>query len=308
MNYVELHIGDYEKATAHLTACEDGIYGRLLRRYYDTEAPLPVDLKAVQRLVRARTRDESEAVDTVLREFFQETPEGWRHGRCDAEIAKFQEKRAKAKRSAEARWSASGSPSDRNANASPNAMRTHSEGNAHQTPVTSHQTKALHPAGLTTDPPAAAVAAGAEHRGDIVGQFEGHAAPARATPNPVAAFAIALCAAGVQVTAANPDLIAYHREGGAPEDLVALSKLDAFRGKPAAYLIRAARRMLAEGAPVITGAPHENRSRGGDGRSARGQSLADRARAKHDDRAGGRSEPAAGADDVLEGEAYRVGP
>src|SRR3546814_2598331 len=46
MNYVELHIGDYEKATAHLTAIEDGIYGRLLRRYYDAEGPLVADLKA----------------------------------------------------------------------------------------------------------------------------------------------------------------------------------------------------------------------------------------------------------------------
>lgn len=91
MNYVELHIGDYDKATAHLTACEDGVYGRLLRRYYDTEAPLPLDLKALQRLVRARSRDEKEAVETVLDEFFQKRDDGWHHPRCDEEIARFQE-------------------------------------------------------------------------------------------------------------------------------------------------------------------------------------------------------------------------
>ena len=87
MNYVELHIGDYDKATAHLTACEDGMYGRLLRRYYDTEAPLPLDLKVLQRLVRARAKDEREAVETVLDEFFQKREDGWHHPRCDEEIA-----------------------------------------------------------------------------------------------------------------------------------------------------------------------------------------------------------------------------
>jgi len=150
MNYIELHIGDYEKATAHLTAVEDGIYGRLLRRYYDTEQPLPADLKAVQRLVRARSREEREAVVTILEEFFQQDGDGWRHRRCDEEIARYQEKRAKARRSAEARWNASKSGCRRNANASPDAMRTHSEGNAHQSPVTSTTPDTTHSAHTTS--------------------------------------------------------------------------------------------------------------------------------------------------------------
>ena len=91
MNYFELHIGDYDKATAHLTACEDGIYGRLMRRYYDTESPLPDDLKAIQRFVRARARDEKAAVQTVLDEFFVLEADGWHHKRCDEEIAQYQD-------------------------------------------------------------------------------------------------------------------------------------------------------------------------------------------------------------------------
>src|SRR3546814_14658440 len=63
MNYVELHIGDYEKAPAHLTALEDGIYGRLLPRHYAAEGPLVADLKALQRLLRPRTRDEGTSGD-----------------------------------------------------------------------------------------------------------------------------------------------------------------------------------------------------------------------------------------------------
>lgn len=132
MNYVELHIGDYEKATAHLTACEDGMYGRLIRRYYDTEAPLPLDLKALQRLVRARSKDEKEAVETVLEEFFLKDIDGWRHKRCQEEIERYHEKRLKAQRSANARWNRC----DGNANASDDVMRTHSEGNALQSPDT----------------------------------------------------------------------------------------------------------------------------------------------------------------------------
>jgi len=91
VNYFELHIGDYDKATSHLTACEDGIYGRLMRRYYNTESPLPVELKAIQRFARARSREEKEAVETVLEEFFVLESDGWHHKRCDEEISKYQE-------------------------------------------------------------------------------------------------------------------------------------------------------------------------------------------------------------------------
>ena len=132
MNYYEHHIGDYDKSTSHLTACEDGIYSRLLRRYYDTESPLPVDLAAVQRLVRARTKEEKIAVHAMLVEFFSLADDGWHQIRCDKDIEKFRDKSAKAKRSAESRWNPQ---CERNANAS----KTHGKRNAHQTPDTNHQ-------------------------------------------------------------------------------------------------------------------------------------------------------------------------
>lgn len=147
MNYFEHHIGDYEQATSHLTACEDGIYGRLIRWYMASETPIPVDLKVVQRRIRARSRDEIQAVETVLDEFFELRATGWHQHRCDEEIARFKDKQAKAKRSADARWSAHRLDSEGNANASTAGhavdMRTHSEGNAPrarpQTPDTRHQ-------------------------------------------------------------------------------------------------------------------------------------------------------------------------
>lgn len=90
MNYYEHHIGDYDKNTSHLTACEDGIYSRLIRRYMDKEAPLPADVDQVKRLARARDKLERKAVDDVLAEFFTLEADGWHHKTCDESIAAYQ--------------------------------------------------------------------------------------------------------------------------------------------------------------------------------------------------------------------------
>lgn len=100
MNYYQFHIGDYMAHTAHLSAVEDCAYRRLLDSYYLTEKALPLDVKACARLVRMREHEED--VNTVLREFFTETPGGWVHARCDEEILKYQDKNAKVKASARA--------------------------------------------------------------------------------------------------------------------------------------------------------------------------------------------------------------
>ena len=99
MNFYPFHIGDYASATAHLSILEDGVYRRLLDCYYTREEPLPVDVRQCCRLVRAQSPDERQAVDDVLREFFELTPHGWRHSRCDDELAHFVAKREKARAS-----------------------------------------------------------------------------------------------------------------------------------------------------------------------------------------------------------------
>jgi uncharacterized protein YdaU (DUF1376 family) len=138
VNYFEDHIGDYAAATAHLTWDEDMAYTRLIRAYYHSEKPIPQG--QAYRLARATTPAQRKAVDAVLAEFFTLQDDGYHQKRCDEEIARFQDKQAKAKRSAQARWNAKPPQSEGNANASPDAMRTHSEGNAprHQTPDTSN--------------------------------------------------------------------------------------------------------------------------------------------------------------------------
>ncbi len=91
MNYFQLHLGDWAQGVAHLSLLEEGVYLRLLRRYYAEEKPLPSDIAACQRLAGARSQDEREAVAVVLQEFFALTDEGYRNKRADQEIAKFHE-------------------------------------------------------------------------------------------------------------------------------------------------------------------------------------------------------------------------
>ncbi|MFK7088666.1 YdaU family protein [Chromobacterium violaceum] len=170
MNYYEHHIGDYAEATAHLSFVEDAAYSRLIRKYYALEGPLPADLRAVQRLICARTDEEREAVEIVLGEFFTLADDGYHNARCDEEICRFREKQEKARRSANARWNkgkqhndgdaddkdaalpsqsgrnanASKPEQPSNANASPSEyerMETECKSNAHQSPDTNTEDK-----------------------------------------------------------------------------------------------------------------------------------------------------------------------
>lgn len=132
MNFYPFHIGDYATHTAHLEPMEDLAYRRMLDLYYLREGPLPVDVQEVARLVRLRQH--AEAVEAVLREFFDLTDTGWVNERCEAELAHATTKREKA------RASAMRSVAVRTANAEPalserstNAERTLSDRSATNT-------------------------------------------------------------------------------------------------------------------------------------------------------------------------------
>lgn len=141
LNYYEHHLGDYAAATGHLSLLEDAVYMRMIRRYYIDEAPLPADRAKIARLVGARSEDEIAAVNVVLDEFFLEQADGWHSKRCDEEIARYRDKQAKAKASAKASWTGKRTPKDQShSERIADAERTHSEGNALQTPDTSNQT------------------------------------------------------------------------------------------------------------------------------------------------------------------------
>jgi uncharacterized protein YdaU (DUF1376 family) len=104
VNYYPFHIGDYLSATRHLSWEEDAAFRRLLDTYYTTEKPLPLEPRAVCRLVLATTDSQREAVRVVLEEFFDRTAEGWVNRRADAEIEAMREKQAKQRAKANKRW------------------------------------------------------------------------------------------------------------------------------------------------------------------------------------------------------------
>lgn len=91
MNYFDHHIKDYAEATSHLTFVEDAALSRCIRKYYATEKPLPAEIPAVQRLVACRTKEEKDAVATVLREFFVLMDDGWHKAEIDEAIQRYQD-------------------------------------------------------------------------------------------------------------------------------------------------------------------------------------------------------------------------
>jgi uncharacterized protein YdaU (DUF1376 family) len=85
MNFYKRHIGDYIKKAGHLTLLEHGIYSRLMDVYYTREAGIPEDKAA--RLIGARSKDEQQALASVLEEFFDLVDGMWIQNRCEEEIA-----------------------------------------------------------------------------------------------------------------------------------------------------------------------------------------------------------------------------
>ena len=86
MIWYKFHLGDYITHTMHLSDAEDLAYRRLLDLYYMSERPIPLDTESVSRKIRL----DLDITESVLKEFFEHTEEGYRNHRCDIEIAKYQ--------------------------------------------------------------------------------------------------------------------------------------------------------------------------------------------------------------------------
>jgi uncharacterized protein YdaU (DUF1376 family) len=106
VHFFKLHLGDYAQATAHLSFIEDAAYVRCLRKYYADEKPFPADIPTIQRLVGARSKQEKDAVERVVKEFFFLDGNLYRNKRADEEISQYESKSLKAKESAGARCDA----------------------------------------------------------------------------------------------------------------------------------------------------------------------------------------------------------
>lgn len=90
MHYFKFNNPDWHLSTGHLSAEEEGIYLRLIRHYYDTEKPIPLETESVFR--RLRLSDLSEKALSILQEFFVETEKGFSHTYCNKIITEYHKK------------------------------------------------------------------------------------------------------------------------------------------------------------------------------------------------------------------------
>lgn len=140
MRYFKHNIGDYAAATQHLSFVEDAAYHRMMRHYYATEKPLLSDLKALARVLGARTKEEKEAIVTIANEFFTLEGDGWHQRRCDVEISFFQEKSSKASASGKKGGRPKREPNPLETNETHKASASEPESGRfnHQKPTTTH--------------------------------------------------------------------------------------------------------------------------------------------------------------------------
>ena len=138
MHYFKFNIGDYARSTRHLSNEEDLAYRRLLDMYYETEAPIPLETQWVAR----RLRIASDVVEIVLTDMFERTEDGWRHARCDADIAEYHRKAERNR----ANGKGGGRPKTVTNKPKENPVGFQSEpsGNLNHKPLTTNQEPLLH--------------------------------------------------------------------------------------------------------------------------------------------------------------------
>jgi uncharacterized protein YdaU (DUF1376 family) len=89
LHYYKFNIAEYRKDTVHLSRLEHSIYRDLIDWYYLDEKPIPKETQSVSRRLRLASDQETNALVSVLQDFFVWTDEGWRHKRIDQEINEY---------------------------------------------------------------------------------------------------------------------------------------------------------------------------------------------------------------------------
>lgn len=97
MNYFELHVGDYQRKTAHLSLAEHGAYSLMLQAFYATEKPLPDNRKILYRMLRVASKRERTAVDSVCDQFWYTVEGGLSNKRAEQVLAAYHNWLAKQK-------------------------------------------------------------------------------------------------------------------------------------------------------------------------------------------------------------------
>jgi uncharacterized protein YdaU (DUF1376 family) len=102
--YYRFFIADYLRDAAHLSLLEHGVYRRLIDLYMTTGEPLLFDLQRICWLLHASSKEEQQAVQLVVEEFFHMEGSLLHHSRCDREIAWQDATSVQAKAAIARRW------------------------------------------------------------------------------------------------------------------------------------------------------------------------------------------------------------
>lgn len=120
--WMPIYLSDYLRDTQHLSTIEHGAYLLLLFHAWGRDGLLPLDPDRLRRVAGMEPKNWKASWPT-LREFFTQGPDGFRHKRIDAELAKARanvDKRSEAgKVGAAKRWNGKGTAI---ANADANAI------------------------------------------------------------------------------------------------------------------------------------------------------------------------------------------
>ena len=251
MNHYPHHIGDFDKATRHLTRIERSIYRDLIELYYDTEAELTLDLPALCRKIIARSNEESTAVEQVLNEFFIKTATGWFHSRCDQEIENYRLNNSQkaaagrasaAKKAAKRQQALNGNPTD--VERTLNGRSTDEEQTNNGTPTNQNQNQEP----ITNTPQSPPEVDDANTAG-------GDSKPSDFVPSKASAICIALRSEGIgSANSSNPELLALIDKGADIETFVAAAKASKGASSSFPYVLKVVRGQLQRAAD-IAGSP-----------------------------------------------------
>ena len=121
MHYYTFHAKDYAADCSHLSNEEDLAYRRMIDLAFNIEGPVPGTPATIAR----RIRIPEAAVESILVEFWNETPDGWVQNRVIAELLKFQHHIEEKRNAANIRWKRW-----RESNSNAGAVQVHSISNA----------------------------------------------------------------------------------------------------------------------------------------------------------------------------------
>jgi uncharacterized protein YdaU (DUF1376 family) len=139
--YMPFYTGDYYRDTRHLSMLQHGAYRQLLDHCWDQKGPLPLDETRCYRICGAVSKEEQDAVRSVIDEFFTRMEDGHYNRRMQLEIEKCNSISGARAGAAHARWAARDAINRIDvAEQHANALQVHSKSNASGPSSTSSST------------------------------------------------------------------------------------------------------------------------------------------------------------------------